>query len=379
MNRKKAIAIIGTRPEALKIIPVILELKRYKKIDIKICATGQHREMLAQVLDLFHITPDHCLDLMTRNQDLSTLTTRLLVSLDRYLKSEKPDIVIVQGDTTSAFVAALATFYQHIPVAHIEAGLRSHDKFSPFPEEINRVFISNLSDLHFAPTSWARNNLIREGIPASQIFITGNTIIDMIRLAKVPNDSAATGFPWLPKRIMDGRQDLVLITGHRRESFGRGFREICKGIKLLSKALPDTIFVYPVHLNPNVSKPVRSNLGNIKNIYLLKPLDYPNFLRLMKRATLILTDSGGIQEEAPSLKKPVLIMRSKTERPEALLAGTAKLVGTDSKSIFRETKRLLEDKKLYAQMIKPRNPFGDGRAAYRIARICKRFLNARLN
>jgi UDP-N-acetylglucosamine 2-epimerase (non-hydrolysing) len=376
MSKKKVSLIFGTRPEALKLIPVIREFKKIDLIDTKICITGQHREMLAQVLRLFGVIPDEDLNLMSRNQDLPTLTARLMKALDRYLQKEKPELIIVQGDTTSAFLAALAAFYHHIPVGHVEAGLRSNDKYSPFPEEINRIFVSSLADIHFAPTDWAKNNLLHEGISASRVFITGNPIVDMIHLAlEFIGATSPASIRGIPENILLGKQDVVLITGHRRESFGQGFKDICRGIKLLARDFRDTVFIYPVHLNPNVERPVHKLLGNIPNVYLLKPIGYLDFIRLMKRSLLILTDSGGIQEEAPTLKKPVLIMRERTERPEALRSGTAKLVGTSASSIYRETKRLLLNKKLYAQMIKTSNPFGDGKAAERIVHICPRFVS----
>ena len=376
MKKKKVSVILGTRPEALKLIPVIRELKKISLFDTKICITGQHREMLAQVLRLFGIVPDEDLNLMSRNQNLPTLTARLMKALDRYILKEKPDLIVVQGDTTSAFLAALTAFYHHIPVGHVEAGLRSNDKYSPFPEEINRIFISHLADIHFAPTDWAKNNLVRNGIPGSRVFITGNPIVDMIHFAlELIADAPSPSIRGIPAQIMLGKQDVILITGHRRESFGHGFKEICRGIKLLARDFRDKVFIYPVHMNPNVERPVRKYLESIPNVYLPKPIGYLDFVRLMKRSILILTDSGGIQEEAPTLKKPVLIMRERTERPEALRSGTAKLVGTEATSIYRETRRLIMNNKLYAMMVKETNPFGDGNAAGRIARICLRYFS----
>lgn len=376
MKKKKISVILGTRPEALKLIPVIRELNKISLFDTKICITGQHREMLAQVLRLFGIVPDEDLNLMSRNQNLPTLTARLMKALDRYIHKEKPDLIVVQGDTTSAFLAALTAFYHHIPVGHVEAGLRSHDKYSPFPEEINRIFISHLADIHFAPTDWAKNNLVRNGIPGSRVFITGNPIVDMIHFAlELIADAPSPIIPGIPAHIMLGKQDVILITGHRRESFGQGFKEICRGITLLARDFRDKVFIYPVHMNPNVERPVRKYLGNIPNVYLPKPIGYLDFVRLMKRSILILTDSGGIQEEAPTLKKPVLIMRERTERPEALRSGTAKLVGTEATSIYRETRKLIMNNKLYAMMVKETNPFGDGKAGGRIARICLRYFS----
>jgi len=374
--QKKTISIIfGTRPEALKLIPIILALKNNSRLMARICITAQHREMLDQVLSVFNIQANEDLDLMEPNQSLSSFSAKAMTHLDRYLKKTRPNLVLVQGDTTSAFIGALAGYYNHIPVAHVEAGLRTKNKYSPFPEEINRALLSQLADLHFAPTSWAKQNLVREGIDRKRIHVTGNTIVDMLHIALKratwKSQGEARG---LKSKILNTKKRVVLITGHRRESFGAVFKEICLGIKRLANKFPDIYFVYPVHLNPRVRIPVKRFLGKIENIFLLEPLDYLSFIALMKRCSIILTDSGGIQEEAPSLAKPVLIMRNVTERPEALRAGTARLVGTKSDNIFLETNKLLTDNKAYQSMVKKRNPFGDGKAAMRIIEVCERYL-----
>jgi len=358
--------IFGTRPEAIKLAPVILAAKADAHFKCKVCVTAQHREMLDQVLKVFKIKPDVDLNLMRPNQTLAGLTARAISAIDAYLAKEKPDIVIVQGDTTTVFCAALCAFYHKIPVGHVEAGLRTGNKYSPFPEEANRVLATHLSALHFAPTPKARQNLLQEGIAPEKIFVTGNTVIDALFLALEKIKKKAPVIAQLPKSIMQGSQQLVLITGHRRENFGEGFQNICKAIKTLVQKFPEAQFVYPVHLNPNVRKPVYSLLGNQQNIHLIDPLDYLPFIALMNRATIILTDSGGVQEEAPSLGKPVLVMRETTERPEALDAGTVKLVGTDPKLICREAEKLLTNTTAYRKMSCTHNPYGDGRAAQKI-------------
>jgi UDP-N-acetylglucosamine 2-epimerase (non-hydrolysing) len=360
--------IFGTRPEAIKLAPVILAAKADPRFKCKVCVTAQHRQMLDQVLKVFKIKPDVDLNLMRPNQTLAGLTARAISAIDTYLAEEKPDIVIVQGDTTTVFCAALCAFYHKIPVGHVEAGLRTGNKYSPFPEEANRVLATHLSALHFAPTQKARQNLLQEGIAPEKIFVTGNTVIDALFLALEKIKKKAPVIAQLPKSIMQSSQQLVLITGHRRENFGEGFQNICKAIKTLAQKFPEAQFVYPVHLNPNVRKPVYSLLGNQANIHLIEPLDYLPFVALMNRATIILTDSGGIQEEAPSLGKPVLVMRETTERPEALDAGTVKLVGTDPKLICNEAEKLLTNTAAYRKMSRAHNPYGDGKATARCLR-----------
>jgi UDP-N-acetylglucosamine 2-epimerase (non-hydrolysing) len=376
----RVITVFGTRPEAIKIAPVIKELERHPgEIDSNICVTAQHRQMLDQVLELFDIRPDYDLDIMREDQSLFELTIRALHMLEEVLRDARPDIVLVQGDTTTAFVASLAAYYLRIKIGHIEAGLRTRDKYNPFPEEINRLFTDALSDLCFAPTEAAKRNLLKEGIEEDRIYITGNTVIDAL-LSVVSQQSAPANQRKFEEIFRenyglptDGKR-LILVTGHRRESFGRKFENICNGLKAIVERNDDVRIVYPVHLNPNVQEPVKRILGDVDRVHLLKPLDYASFVWLMSKAYLILTDSGGIQEEAPSLGKPVLVMREKTERPEAIEAGTAKLVGTDSESIFAETQRLLDDREEYEGMSRAINPYGDGKAASRIIEILRQQL-----
>lgn len=361
--------VFGTRPEAIKLIPVIIELKKYSNFDVNICVTAQHREMLDQVLEIFDIVPDVDLDLMQPNQSLSKLTAKVISSIDDYFKSYQPDLVLVQGDTTTVLAVSLVAFYHKIKVGHVEAGLRTFKKFSPFPEEMNRVLTSRIAELHFAPTKISLNNLVNEGIPKDNIFVTGNTVIDALFLAieKVK----------VRKPIIEGLIELetlkpyVLITGHRRENFGEGFINICEAISFLADKYPDHHFIYPVHLNPNVQEPVKKILGDKKNIKLLKHQTYLPFISLMMNSEIILTDSGGVQEEAPSLGKPVLVMRDNTERPEALTAGTVKLVGTDKVKIISEVSTLIDDKDAYAKMANAINPYGDGKASNRILSVIK--------
>ncbi|GBC62224.1 UDP-N-acetylglucosamine 2-epimerase [Desulfonema ishimotonii] len=350
--------------------PVILKLKADSRFLCHVCITAQHREMLDQVLKVFNIVPDCDLDLMQKNQTLSGLTSRAIEAIDGYLSKEKPDMVLVQGDTTTVFCAALSAFYHRIPLGHVEAGLRTGNMYSPWPEEANRVLASRLCSLHFAPTETNRQNLLKEGIASDKIFITGNTVIDALLLAleKVKNDS--TEIPGLPPDICSGGngQPMVLITGHRRESFGSGFESVCRAIAELAHRFPATRFVYPVHLNPNVREPVQRILGKaeLKNVHLVGPLPYLPFVRLMNRSTFILTDSGGIQEEATGLGKPVLVMRDTTERSEALSAGTARLVGTDRRLIVESAAFLLENPTAHRDMSRTHNPYGNGDAADRI-------------
>ena len=373
----KISVIFGTRPEAIKLAPVILTLKREPSITCHVCVTGQHRQMLDQVLAVFGIIPDADLNLMIPNQTLAGLTARAIDAIDRYLQVEKPDLVMVQGDTTTVFCAALAAFYHRIPVAHVEAGLRTGNMSSPWPEEANRVLTTRLTALHFAPTKDARQHLLREGVADQNIFVTGNTVIDALFIALEKVHARPPAIPGLPAEVLADGCPMVLITGHRRENFGGGFENICQAIAELARRFPATHFVYPVHLNPNVREPVQRVLrsgGLHHNVHLLEPLSYLPFVAMMERATLILTDSGGVQEEAPSLGKPVLVMRDTTERPEAVTAGTVKLVGTDFETIVSQVSRLLTDQSEYLQMSRAHNPYGDGQAGSRIVAHCLAFL-----
>lgn len=367
---KKISVIFGTRPEAIKMAPVVIALKNSPDIDCNVCVTAQHRQMLDQVLEIFDITPDCDLNLMTPNQSLSGLTSRAIAAIDEYLSIEKPDIVLVQGDTTTVLSASIAAFYHKIPVGHIEAGLRTGNMLSPWPEEANRVLTTRLATWHFSPTELNKQNLLKEGIPSENIFITGNTVIDalFIALDKIKNNPVP--ILGLPSDSLDflGNKRMILITGHRRENFGDGFENICQSIAQLAETFTDVHFIYPVHLNPNVREPVNRilNTQKYKNIHLIEPQAYLQFVALMNRAYIILTDSGGVQEEAPSLGKPVLVMRDTTERPEAVLAGTVKLVGTDREIIVKETSNLLTSSVMYEKMSKSHNPYGDGKASEKI-------------
>ena len=354
--------VFGTRPEAIKLAPLILKLRQQFKV--KICVTGQHREMLDQVLSVFKINSDFDLNLMKPNQNLTSLTSGVLEGVQGVLEKEHVDWVIVQGDTTTSMAAAVAAFYKKINIAHVEAGLRTSEKFSPFPEEINRQLTSRLADIHFAPTEKNRDSLIQENIPPEKIFVTGNTVIDALQwvLKNIPEPV------WdLPFHPSDKR--MILVTGHRRENFGDGFQNICKAIKTLAVKNPNVEFVYPVHLNPNVQKPVTTLLANQGNIHLIEPLDYQKFVHFMNRSYFILTDSGGVQEEAPSIGKPVLVMRDTTERPEAVESGTVMLVGTDQNQIVKNSQKLIDDKTHYQSMAFSHNPYGDGKASERIMKI----------
>jgi UDP-N-acetylglucosamine 2-epimerase (non-hydrolysing) len=372
----RVLTIFGTRPEAIKLAPVLKELQKFPEINSRVCITAQHREMLDQVLAIFEIRPDYDLNLMRRNQTLYQITADALVSLEPVIQREKPDVVITQGDTTTAFIASLAAFYAQIKIARVEAGLRTLNKYSPFPEEINRLLADQLADFHFAPTKRAKENLLREGISPEKIFVTGNTVIDALQQiwVRVRSLDLCERFP-IPKEIfaqIERREKrLLLITGHRRESFGPEFESICLGLREIAEKNPDVVMIYPVHLNPNVRTPVQKILRQTERVFLIEPLDYERFVWLMGRALFILTDSGGIQEEAPALGKPVLVLRKVTERPEAIEAGTAKLVGTEAKTIFQEAQRLLEDRDAYDQMARAVNPFGDGHAAERIVKILR--------
>jgi UDP-N-acetylglucosamine 2-epimerase (non-hydrolysing) len=374
--------ILGTRPEAIKLAPVILALRARPELDCRVCVTAQHRQMVDQVLEIFGLVPDVDLDLMRPDQALAGLTARSIEAVDAYLTDDRPDLVLVQGDTTTVLSTALAAFYRKVPLGHVEAGLRTGDLGAPWPEEANRVLTTRLAALHFAPTERSRRNLIAEGVPEARIILTGNTVIDALLMALEMVRATPPAFPGLPAALTapGAKGPLVLITGHRRENFGDGFESICKAIRTLALRFPDTAFVYPVHLNPNVREPVRRLLGELDggNVHLIEPLDYLQFIALMDRSTLILTDSGGVQEEAPSLGKPVLVMRETTERPEAVEAGTVRLVGTDEEVIVAETSRLLSDRAAYESMSRAHNPYGDGRAAGRIVAACYEFCRSRL-
>lgn len=378
---KKVMLVFGTRPEAIKMAPLVKEFQaRASEFDTIVCVTGQHREMLKQVLELFDIKPDYDLEIMKEGQDLYDVTTRVLLGMREVLKKTKPDVVLVHGDTTTSTAAALAAFYQQIPVGHVEAGLRTHNIYSPWPEEMNRQLTGRMATYHFAPTELSRDNLLAEGIATDRIFITGNTVIDALQqvVTRVKGNADLRNevsrkllqFGYDVNRLEAGRR-LVLITGHRRENFGEGFLNICRAIQTLSKRFPEVDFVYPMHLNPNVRKPIREifgdNLGGLDNLFFIEPLEYLQFVTLMDRSSIVLTDSGGIQEEAPGLGKPVLVMRDTTERPEAVKAGTVKLVGTDYNQIVDNVEKLLTDNAAYAKMSRANNPYGDGKACSYIA------------
>lgn len=362
----KVLAVFGTRPEAIKMAPVVKALGKTPNVSLAVAVTAQHREMLDQVLKLFDIVPDHDLDIMKPGQGLHEITSNVLTGLKPVFQKVRPDLVLVHGDTTTTLATSLAAYYDRIPVGHVEAGLRTGNIYSPWPEEINRKVAGAITRLHFAPTEKSRQNLIREGVPDAHVHVTGNTVIDALlnvvaRLERDPQTSAA-----LDEQLgLDPSRRMVLVTGHRRESFGGGFERICDALRRLAER-PDVHIIYPVHLNPNVIGPVKERLGDIGNISLIAPQDYLPFVHLMRRADVILTDSGGVQEEAPSLGKPVLVMRDTTERPEAVEAGTVKLVGTDSDLIVAEITRLLDDPAAYDAMAKAHNPYGDGLAAGRI-------------
>jgi UDP-N-acetylglucosamine 2-epimerase (non-hydrolysing) len=371
----RVLSVFGTRPEAIKMAPVVRALEAADGIEGRVCVTAQHREMLDQVLDLFELTPHHDLDLMKPGQNLTELTARILTHLRPVLLEEKPDVVLVHGDTTTTLATTLGCFYEQIPVGHVEAGLRTGDLTAPFPEEANRVLADQICRFHFAPTERSRQNLLAERLDPAGVHVTGNTVIDALlwvrdRVVGQPLDTWRAPYGAAFDAIA-GQAPLVLITGHRRENHGQGFLDICAAIRTLALRHPDTQFVYPVHLNPNVQRPVHAHLGDLGNVHLIAPLDYAPFVRLMDRCTLLLTDSGGIQEEAPSLGKPVLVMRETTERPEAVDAGTVKLVGTSVERITASVSGLLTDPDAYAAMSRAHNPFGDGLASERIAEILR--------
>jgi UDP-N-acetylglucosamine 2-epimerase len=363
VKKLRVLVVFGTRPEAIKLCPVVRALNvQADRFEVRVCATAQHRQMLDQVLDVFGITADYDLDVMRDGQSLAELSSRLLERLDPVMQEVAPGLTVVQGDTTTAFCAALASFYRNVPVGHVEAGLRTGDLSQPFPEELNRVLVSRVATLHFAPTKWAANNLLSEGVPQSAITVTGNTGIDAVLYTR---DRLAGGSAGCWNGI-DHNARWVVVTAHRRESFGAGFERICAALRRIAE-LDGVRVVYPVHPNPNVSRVVRQNLGGHPRIHLIEPLDYVSFVDLMNRGYVLLTDSGGIQEEAPSLGKPVLVLREKTERPEAIEAGTARLVGTDIDTIVDETELLLRDDAEYERRRRIHNPYGDGRASERIA------------
>ncbi|HIF9202274.1 TPA: non-hydrolyzing UDP-N-acetylglucosamine 2-epimerase [Photobacterium damselae] len=368
MNKKRILTVFGTRPEAIKMAPLVHALAKDERFDAKVCVTAQHREMLDQVLELFEITPDYDLNLMKAGQTLNDVTARILLELKPVLQEFKPDVVLVHGDTATTFAASLAAYYEQIAVGHVEAGLRTGNIYSPWPEEANRKLTGALTKYHFAPTETSKANLLKENYSEDNIFVTGNTVIDTLLMVKEKiekdTDLKATLeyiFPFL-----DNNKKMILVTGHRRESFGGGFERICQALAITAKENPDVQIVYPMHLNPNVREPVNRILSGINNIYLIEPQQYLPFIYLMDRSNIILTDSGGIQEEAPSLGKPVLVMRDTTERPEALEAGTVKLVGTDTDRICAELKKLLNDNDAYESMSIAHNPYGDGNACLRI-------------
>ena len=377
---KNMMLVFGTRPEAIKMAPLVKEFQKYpEKFKTIVCVTGQHREMLDQVLRIFDIQPDYDLNIMKQGQDLYDVTAKVLIGMRDVLKETQPDIVLVHGDTTTSTAAALAAFYQQIPVGHVEAGLRTHNIYSPWPEEMNRQITGRITTYHFAPTSLSKDNLLQEGVAGEQIIVTGNTVIDALYMVveKIKNDGIlscelekvlkASGYDI--SRLSDGKK-LVLITGHRRENFGDGFISMCKAIKSLSEKYPEVDFVYPMHLNPNVRKPIHEVFGKSQraNLFFIEPLEYLSFVYLMEKAAIVLTDSGGIQEEAPELGKPVLVMRDTTERPEALAAGTVKLVGTNYDKIVNEVSGLLDSQEYYEKMSKAVNPYGDGKACSRIVK-----------
>ncbi len=379
---KKILFVFGTRPEAIKMAPLIHELRdKAAQFNTVVCVTAQHRQMLDQVLDFFEIVPDYDMDIMSDNQDLFDVTSKALTGLKSIMHEERPDIVLVQGDTTTAFVASLAAFYLNIQIGHIEAGLRTYDKYHPFPEEKNRHMISVLADYHFAPTNWAKSNISKEGVPEDKMWVTGNTVIDAL-LMTLREQSIAEKKRSLEEYFKREHQldlsgndkRIILVTGHRRENFGEGFRNICEALKEIAQKAKDIIIVYPVHLNPNVQEPVKTILNGISNICLIEPLQYEPFVFLMNRSCIILTDSGGVQEEAPSMGKPVLVMRNTTERPEGLEAEVVKLVGTHREKIVSNTLNLLNDKIMYDKMAKSANPYGDGKASKRIVEVLEKLL-----
>lgn len=364
----RILVVFGTRPEAIKLFPLVHALRR-TDADVRVCVTGQHREMLDQVLEIARITPEHDLDLMLPNQSLDTLSARLLTELGKVMDADRPDRVIVQGDTATAMIGALTAYYRKIPVGHVEAGLRSGNIYHPWPEEVNRKVVGAIADLHFAPTDTSRDALLAENVPAERIHVTGNTVIDALieTRARVDSDAAlASTIAPIAARFAGKR--IVAVTTHRRENFGEGLKSVAQAVRRIADR-PDVAVIFPVHPNPNVRAPMAEVLGGLDNVAMIDPLDYPNFVRLLSLCHFVMTDSGGVQEEAPALAKPVLVMRETTERPEGLIAGTAKLVGNDEEVIVTEASRLLDDKAAYEAMARAHNPFGDGKSSERIARI----------
>lgn len=365
MDKKiKVMAVFGTRPEAIKMAPIVMEMKKYPdKIIPVVAVTAQHREMLDQVLNLFHIVPDYDLDIMAAGQTLFDITSKAMLGLDKVLVKEKPDIVLVHGDTTTTFAGALAAYYHQTAVGHVEAGLRTHNKYSPFPEEMNRKLTGSIADLHFAPTSTSEQNLLAESVKAESIFVTGNTVIDAL------HHTVREGFSFtddLLQKIDFDNKRIILVTTHRRENLGEPMRHVYEALRQITEEFEDVEIVFPVHKNPKVREVVQEELGGLEKVYLIDPLDYEPFANLMHKAHLILTDSGGVQEEAPALGKPVLVLRDTTERPEAVSAGTVKLIGTDKNRVYEETKLLLSDEQEYNRMAESCNPYGDGKASERI-------------
>jgi len=376
---KRILIVFGTRPEAIKMAPMVKEFQKYPThFEVKVCVTAQHREMLDQVLDIFEIVPEYDLNIMKEGQDLYDVTANVLLGMKHVLNAFSPDIVFVHGDTTTSFSVSLACFYQKIPVAHVEAGLRTYNLYSPWPEEANRQLTGKLATYHFAPTTSAAENLLSEGVKKENIIITGNTVIDALFLTRITIENNAflknTLMMHINLKFDIDTAKIILVTGHRRENFGQGFINICEALKEIALTNPDIHIVYPVHLNPNVRKPVNTILGKVSNIHLIEPLGYQPFVYLMSRAYLIITDSGGVQEEAPSLGKPVLVMREVTERPEAVEAGTVKLVGCNTNKIVRETQLLLNSQEEYSKMALAHNPYGDGKACQKIVEFFLRTL-----
>jgi UDP-N-acetylglucosamine 2-epimerase (non-hydrolysing) len=371
----RVLTVFGTRPEAIKLAPVVLELKNEKMFKSYVCVTGQHRHMLDQVLKIFDIKPDFDLNIMRADQTLEDIVSDVMIKIKNVFKKVKPDIVLVQGDTTTAFVVALAAFYNGIKVGHVEAGLRSYDKFKPYPEEINRKLLSHVADFHFTPTRCGADNLIKENIKKNTIFVTGNTVIDaLLTIAKRKTQRGKDGEEYEEFKNLDLKKKIILVTAHRRESFGSDMEAMFKAIKKIAVSRPEVEIVYPVHLNPNVRRAVKKILWGVSRVHLVEPMGYEPFVKLMKAAYIVLTDSGGIQEEAPALNKPVLVMRDVTERPDGIRAGCAKLVGTQETGVVSSVIRLLDDQKLYSRMANSKNPYGDGMTAKKIVGVLKREL-----
>lgn len=381
--KKKVMLVFGTRPEAIKMAPLVKAFQKHpEEVETVVCVTGQHREMLDQVLRIFNVVPDYDLNIMKSGQDLYDITSRVVLGMRDVLKESQPDVVLVHGDTTTSMAAALAAFYLQIPVGHVEAGLRTHNIYSPWPEEMNRQITGRIATFNLSPTALSRQNLLEEGVSEDKIIVTGNTVIDALHMmveriksdatlsANLQSELKSQGYD--VGRLADGTRRMVLITGHRRENFGEGFKHICQAIKTLSERYPEVDFVYPMHLNPNVRRPIKEVLGDAltadNNLFFIEPLEYLDFVFLMEKSNIVLTDSGGIQEEAPGLGKPVLVMRDTTERPEALEAGTVKLVGTDYDKIVSHVSQLLDSREHYEQMSKAVNPYGDGLACSRIVK-----------